>query len=213
MAADGFGSWVFYLSTLPIILTGPLTAGFTLVLRNFAREKPTFLWGDFKDAVRNNWKQAFPAAAITVCGSCVLLFLFYFYSATLQTHPLFFIPLVIVSICCLLFIFMHYYVFVIMTTFNMPLKNIYRNAMMFAFLGVGQNFLITIFSAVILFVTCVWIPILMVLLPFITIGTIGFLVNFAVWPVIQKYMIDTHPEILPKEEIVRPIFSDNVKKK
>lgn len=206
-----FGTWKFYLSLLPIILTGPFTAGFTLVLRNFARERPTFLWGDFKDAAKQNRKQALAASAIAVCGFVLLFFLFFFYWQNMAKHPAFFIPLSLVCMCGLLFLFMHYYVFAIMVTFNLPLKDIYRNAFLFAFLGIGQNLLVTVCGIVILFLTCYTVPILALLLPVITISSIAFLINFTVWKLIKKYMIDPHPELLPKETETETIFQDKEK--
>ena len=46
---------IFYL--IPILTVGPATAGATYVLRNFAREEPTFLAGDFFEAFRSNYKR------------------------------------------------------------------------------------------------------------------------------------------------------------
>ena len=45
-----------------IALTGPFTAGLCYVCRNWARDEHSFVWSDFWQAVRENWKQALPPA-------------------------------------------------------------------------------------------------------------------------------------------------------
>ena len=39
-----------------IALTGPFTAGMSYVTRNWARDEHAFIWSDFRDAVKENWK-------------------------------------------------------------------------------------------------------------------------------------------------------------
>lgn len=184
------GSWLFYICTLPVLFTGPFTAGFVYELRDFARERPSFIWGDFKDAARQNWKQALAASAIAVIGFDCFGILFQLYSALLSTQPITYFLLVLLCFCGLGFLFMQYYVFLILVTFEMRLGDVYRNALIFAVVGIGRNVLVTVLSAAILFVTCILLPPLLVLLPFITIGTVGLLINFAAWPVVKKYMAD-----------------------
>ena len=37
---------------------GPATAGITYIMRNFAREEHAWIWSDFKDTFKSNFKQA-----------------------------------------------------------------------------------------------------------------------------------------------------------
>ena len=37
---------------------GPATAGITYIMRNFAREEHAWIWSDFKDTFKANFKQA-----------------------------------------------------------------------------------------------------------------------------------------------------------
>lgn len=208
VSAHIVGSWLFYLCTLPIIFTGPFTAGFVYELRDFARERPSFIWGDFKDAARQNWKQALAASAIAVVGFDCLGVLLQFYSALLGTQRIAYFLLAFLCFGGLLFLFMQYYVFLIIVTFEMRLKDVYRNALIFAFAGIGRNVLVTVLSAVILFVTCILVPPLLVLFPFITAGTIGLLVNFTVWPLVKKHMIDPHAGQSSAPAAEEPIFKD-----
>ena len=48
-----------------IAITGPFTAGVSYVTRNWARDEHAFIWSDFKDALKANWKQSLVISAIT----------------------------------------------------------------------------------------------------------------------------------------------------
>ena len=48
-----------------LAITGPFTAGLSYVTRNWARDEHAFIWSDFKDAVKANWKQALVLSVIT----------------------------------------------------------------------------------------------------------------------------------------------------
>jgi hypothetical protein len=43
---------------IPIITVGPAQAGFTYVLRNYAREEHAFIWWDFKENALRNLKES-----------------------------------------------------------------------------------------------------------------------------------------------------------
>ena len=48
-----------------IAITGPFTSGLSYITRNWARDEHAFIWSDFKDAVKANWKQGLVLSAIT----------------------------------------------------------------------------------------------------------------------------------------------------
>ena len=48
-----------------IAITGPSSAGAAYVMRNWARDQHAFLFSDFKDAFKSNWKQALGVSALT----------------------------------------------------------------------------------------------------------------------------------------------------
>lgn len=48
-----------------ISITGPFTAGLSYVTRNWARDEHAFIWADYKDAVKANWKQGLILSVIT----------------------------------------------------------------------------------------------------------------------------------------------------
>jgi len=54
-----------------IAITGPVTAGMCYVTRNWARDEHAFIWSDFRDAVKANWK--IPLVLSTITGALPML--------------------------------------------------------------------------------------------------------------------------------------------
>ena len=54
-----------------IAVTGPCTAGVCYVTRNWSRDEHAFIWSDFKDAVKANWK--IPLVLSVITGALPLL--------------------------------------------------------------------------------------------------------------------------------------------
>lgn len=200
------------LYALPIGLAGPATAGFTYIMRNFAREEHAFLWSDYKDTVKSNWKQALAAGLIQIVVSTLLVFAMAYYYQNSHKSYVFLLPLIFTTIVSLLFLFMQYYVYVLIVTFRLSLSQIYRNSLIFAFLGLGRNFLITFFSLIALFITFYFLPLAFVFVPLITLSTIGLIVNFCTWPVIKKYMVDPNPDN-QKKPTEEAVFEDTGRQK
>ena len=62
---EGFTSSMLLLLLPCIIITGPVQAGMAHVCRNWARDEHAFIWSDFKDAVKDNWKQGLGISTLT----------------------------------------------------------------------------------------------------------------------------------------------------
>ena len=135
-ALSGEGSAVGYLTTflvglIPCIaITGPFTAGATFVMRNWARDEHSFVWSDFWDAVKANWKQALPVS----CISGLLPFLAYvgwqFYGRLAATSLIYMVPMCLVLIVTLILKLSEMVIYTMMVTYDLSFKNLMRNAIL-----------------------------------------------------------------------------------
>lgn len=75
-----------------IAITGPATAGVSYVTRNWARDEHAFVWGDFWDALKSNWKPALLTSAITGMMPLMLYVSATFYGQMAKSNALFMIP-------------------------------------------------------------------------------------------------------------------------
>lgn len=179
---------------LSIFITGPATAGFTYVIRNFQREEHAWVFSDFREHFRKNYKQGVLIGLIDVVAAVLLYvaFVFYVYMMPVQMPDLAMLSTVgatIVTIIAVAFVVMHFYIYVMMVTFQLTLKQLLRNALLFTFARLPLNILIFIINGAII-LACLLYPIaLFVLTPIILFSMIGFITVFAVYPSIDKFML------------------------
>lgn len=220
MAIDG---WAAFVVPLPVILLSPFMAGLTFVTRNFAREEHAFVWSDFWDAVKGNWKYFLLNGVICYMVFLVLSFslLYYYYMAAAEW--LYYIPCWLCLIFALIFLFAQYYLPVMFVTFDLKFAHAYKNAFIFTLAGFGRNLLVTAILAglVILLLSLplvnLTVLVYFLLVIFILFSFISYLVNFAVYPVIDKYLIQPYlrqqeekgkaPEEAPSEEDFSGLFA------
>ncbi len=182
--------WVPILPFLPMMLTGPFTAGLTYVLRNYARQEHAFMASDFFEHTKKNWKQGLLASILGGVVLYAVIFSYFFYITRINPTIL----LAITVVVSLVLISMTYYVFPMMVTFNMKFRHILKNAWIFAIAKFPQNLFLTvvIFGVHILLIWCVS-PLWILLMILILISWSGFTMNYYVWHVMNKYMIKESP--------------------
>ena len=81
--SERFYYYLFYttLYLIPcIFITGPIQAGMAYVNRNWARDEHAFIWSDFKDAVKDNWKQGLLISGITAVVPFIVAVCWHFYN-------------------------------------------------------------------------------------------------------------------------------------
>lgn len=190
---------IYVISCLPIVTFGAATAGFTYILRAFVRHKHAFVFSDYIEAIKKNWKQATIFGIIQLFVSAAWFYAVVFYFRASESN---FIFLILFGVCIAMgffLLFMHYYIYLMIITFDLKLKQIYKNAFIFACIGIKSNIIITVSIAVIIgilialmssFPIIVFIIVIPLIIGLIFPATIGLIVNFYAYPVIKKYMID-----------------------
>lgn len=189
--------WALYVVPIPLILISPFIGGITLITRNFAREEHAFIWTDFMKATKNNFKYFLLNGVVCYVAYVVLTFSTFYYYNMLYKGWFYYIPLGFTIVALLLFVFAQYYLPILFVTFDLKFKQAYKNAFIFAALGMGRNFLLTfLFAALAAVVLLLPVnPYLMMFVLFIFFllfffSFVSFTVNFTVYPLIKKMMID-----------------------
>jgi uncharacterized membrane protein YesL len=75
-----------------ITITGPVSAGMAYITRNWARDEHAFVWSDFKDAVKANWKQSLLVSFITSLMPIVLFVCYRFYGEMVAQSVFYIVP-------------------------------------------------------------------------------------------------------------------------
>lgn len=179
---------------VPMITVGPAQAGFTYILRNYAREEHAFIWSDFKDAALTNFKQSMIIGTINFIVTFLMLLSIRAYLMIGAGSIPGMIGTAIMFTLFAVFAMMNIYIYPILVTFELPIKQIYKNALIFAVIKFLPNLGILLLSAFIVFLTFgMIIPFNQLLgvlfLLLITLSLVGFITNFYAYPKLKKYMI------------------------
>jgi len=118
-----------------IAITGPATAGVSYVVRNWARDEHAFIWSDFKDAMKENWKQGLVVSLITSLIPALVYVGWRFYGELAASQPLMMVPQILVMMIAVLWALCVTYFYPLMVTYQLKLKDVLRNG---ALLGVAR---------------------------------------------------------------------------
>lgn len=175
---------------LPLITVGPAQAGMTYILRNYSREEHAFLWSDFIEQAKKNFKQSMIVGLVNCLVTVLALVDIYLYFNLKTDNLLLTIASSFIIMAFLLFMMMSMYIYPMMVTFKLSVKQLYKNAFLFAIMKFIPNLLILILCILIIFLPFYFSPLIgYVLMFFISFGLISYITNFYVYPKLDKYMI------------------------
>ncbi len=190
---------LMFLMVIPAITVGPAQAGLTYLLRCFSYELPTFYWSDFKDKMKENLKQGIAVSLINLVAIVLLIIDFYLYGQMTDNGSNCMISAAngLLIVVFLLFVMMSMYIYPMMVSYELNLKNLYKNAFLFSigrflpnlgvliicFLLVIGPMAVVMFSgnAIALVIVYIYYLILGFSLP-------GLVLNFFINPAIDKYL-------------------------
>ena len=113
-------------------ITGPSTAGAAYVMRNWSRDEHAFLWSDFRDALKDNWKQALPVSFFSASVPVVIFSACLFYGQMAKENAALYVPLALVVSAGLLFALMLVLIYPLMVGYRLRLWDVIRNAFLMA---------------------------------------------------------------------------------
>lgn len=175
---------------IPMVTTGPAQAGFTYIMRNYAREEHAFIWSDFKETAIKNMKQSLIISTINSLLTFIMLFSIRAYMILGSGNFIMTAGSALMVVLFIIFAIMNMYIYPIMITFDLKIKQIYKNALIFAVVKFLPNVGILLLSVFLIILSFYFNPIIgIIIYLFFTVSLIGFLTNFYVYPKLKKYMI------------------------
>lgn len=161
-----------------IALTGIATPGVCYVTRNWSRDEHAFIWSDFKDAVKENWKQSLVISTITGFMPLLVYVCWRFYGQMALENALLTIPQVLVLMLGIVWSLAVSYFHPLIVSYRLNLKNVLRNGLMLSIarlpMSVGLRLLHCVPLLIALAVAMFWNPIWAVLGLFAYYVLIGF---------------------------------------
>ena len=172
--------------------------GITYVARGLVRGD-SFVFSDYFYGIRKNWKHAIGVGIFDVLVIAFLTYdlIFFISNPSSFTNDL---MLFLTGAMAVVYLFMRFYLWLLLITFNIKFFKMLKNSVIFTILGIKRNLVaalwILIVAAVnVLLVIMFWqinivIPLILPLVYFL--GLCLFTTTYAAYPVIKKYMIDPY---------------------
>jgi len=177
---------------ISVLLYGPITMGFTYILRNFAREEHAWM-SDLLSRAWSNVRQGlfFGIADILVTYICMYgIFGGIAEAGRNIGYALSVILSVLSVIAFVIWLFMRHYTYLMAVTVNLNVFQILKNAWLFTILGFGRNVLSGLVTLACTFITFMLAQLLtVILLPFFYYSFTWFCTVFTCYPVVKKYII------------------------
>ncbi len=189
--------WIIGACVVFFVLTiGWQSAGSSYVLRGLVRGDAVFVFSDYFYAIRRNFKQAFLYGLIdtVICLALLVDFLYYQSRVGAFWQDVMFW---IITALTLLYLIMRPYIYLMLVTFRMKIRKMFKNALIFSALGIKRNFMAVLGIVLLLAVHVVLIVALLpygiaipVIIPVVyLVAAIGFIITYAAYPIIDRYMI------------------------
>ena len=118
-----------------IAITGPFTAGLSYVTRNWARDEHAFIWTDYKDAIKANWKIPLILSAITGALPVLIYQGWITYGRLSATNTLLVVPQMLVVLVGIIWAISITYMHPITVTYELRIGGVLRNGFL---LGVAR---------------------------------------------------------------------------
>ncbi|MBE6601002.1 MAG: hypothetical protein E7637_00630 [Ruminococcaceae bacterium] len=183
------------------ITFGWQNVGITYILRSLVRGDPVFLFSDYFYAIRRNLKQGFLMGLLDVAVFFLLGFDYIYFSSLPSTffNDCCFFAILLIAV---LYFFMRLYIYLMLVTFDLSIRKILKNALIFSVLGIKRSimavlglvvitsFQVVLFSAFYMTALGIAIPLILFLLYYL--GITSFTCAYAAYPTIERYMIDPY---------------------
>lgn len=143
-----------------IAITGPATAGVSYVTRNWSRDEHAFIWSDFKDAVKANWKQSLVISTITGCVPVLAYVCWTFYGEMAKTQTFMLVPQMITLVLFILWTLSVTYAYPLIVSYELKMKGLLKNTMLLGIARLPFSFAIRVLHClppVLIYLLCAYV--------------------------------------------------------
>ncbi len=187
---------------------GPAACGMINVLRKYISDTHAWVWQDFWDSFKENLAPGIIAYVIDCFTVGVLIMNFGFYNA--QQGAMSAVLRGLLTLVIVIWGFMHVYIYQIMASFKLRLRDIYKNAFIMTVGKLPQTAAAFVIGFVIAFAIIyfgVAFPYFVLLIPIILFGFLEYSRLSIVYPLMVKYMAE--PERPEPDDYGEAVFNDD----
>ncbi len=216
--AYGGSAWIYVgiaICALFLFVTfGWQNVGSSYILRNMVLGEPVFIWSDYFYAIKRNLRQGLLFGMLDFAIIATLAFDIWHFSSQVGSfwQDLGFYASIAIAI---LYFLMRFYLYLLLVTFELSIRKILKNALIFTMLGIKRNLMAVLWLLLMtginiaLFFLFAMTPLgiaIPLILPFLYyLSFTAFTTAYAAYPVIDRYMIApymTEDAANPEEESI-----------
>lgn len=175
-----------------IVTFGPATAAMTKVVRNYSQERNVFLLHDFWDAFKKNFKQGFIMGIIDIIFIMGFFVSVPYYNALAKENTVMYIPYAICLVCMLMFFMMHFYIYLMICSTNLKMRQIIKNSFFLVSLGLKQSLWTLLATVLAIMMMYLFWPWTLFVIPFWPMSFMCMIICFNCYPIIRKHVIQPY---------------------
>ena len=188
---------LYILACVPIITIGPATAAMNYVCRNFSQAKPVDFFSDFIEKCKEHFKQGVIVFLLQAVMGAALYFSFNMWTnpelwggeeAFASMEGMRTVAVVFIFLVGYLLVFGSFYVYPMMVSFDLPLKQLLRNTAILAVSQLWRNILMILTVLALAFLTYLFWPISFPIPLFLAFSLSCYVSNSLVFPVLKRYV-------------------------
>lgn len=184
---------LFAISALFLVTFGLINTGCAYLMRNIVKGEPLFYVEDLKTSIKQNMRQGIILGVLDLLVFGLCTYSIAFYLSSYQTYYiLFFCSLAMMAF----YMFMRYYMYMLLVTFELSIVKIIKNSFIFAVMSLGKNFcaliLIIGVAAITLMSSMIFMPLGIIILFMFFFSTVVYISTYFAYPKMKKVMIDPY---------------------
>lgn len=188
---------VFYaIAALVIFTWGYANTGMFYVIRNIQKGEPVFMFADFKQTIKQNKFQALILGIIDLIIIAVTIYDLQFFAINASLSSMYSVMFWICVFIALSYLIMRVYIYLMLATFDLSIFKMFKNGLIFAFIGLKRNVPAIIGMVAVIFLNIILLIAFMpigIILPFIlTFAICAYIGVYAAYPKIKEIMIDPY---------------------
>lgn len=192
--------------------SGPASASYAYIVKCFAHRQHVWILSEGRDKFKENLKQSMTVLLINtlmlIAGSTSVKF----YYVLAREQAFFGVLLYIMTVLFIIFIWMQFYIYQLMTSMRYTIKQLYKNAVILAFVKLPVNIFLTVLTAAVS--AAVYMLASNLLTEVVLLGVVGmfftrFAIEFSASRTVNKLLVNNANRVTVKYD-EENIFDDNL---
>ncbi len=182
---------LFIISCIPLITIGPAIVALSAVMVKRIRNKPCYVFHEYKLAFKENFKRSLPAGLIVTLLLSMSGFAVWYYGSTYNANDNI-VFLALTSVTVLLTVLISTgscYLYTMIALIDLPLKQQFRNAVLLTFGFLPRTALFFVICLVLWALMINFIVFTFLLFIIIFFSIVNLIINMNVWPVLEKVFV------------------------